>query len=50
MIPGCTNVGITPGGCAAGLDGVFFKSLAGKYAGFGRMAERLKRPWGTRTG
>jgi len=37
-------------GCAAGLSGVFFKSLVGKYADFGRMAEKLKRAWETRTG
>lgn len=37
-------------GRAVELVGAFFKSLAGKYAGFGRKAERLKRLCGTRTG
>ena len=37
-------------GRAVGLVGGGLISLAGKYAGFGRKAERLKRPWGTRAG
>jgi len=39
-----------PGGRAVGLVGVIFKPLAGKNFVFGRMAEKLKRPTGTRTG
>jgi len=39
-----------PGGRTVGLVGVFFKSLACKNFVFGRMAEKLKRPAGTRTG
>jgi hypothetical protein len=38
------------GGRAEGLAHVFFKSLAGKNFVFGHMAEKLKRPTGTRTG
>ncbi len=39
-----------PGGRAVRLAGVVFKSVAGKNFGFGRKAEKLKRPTGTRTG